>query len=72
PRLSGTLMRIGPNPRFPPPPHAEHHWFLGDGMMHGIRIEGGEARYSNRWVRTAKFRAEEAAGRALFGGWGYR
>jgi carotenoid cleavage dioxygenase len=29
------------------------HWFLGDGMVHGVRLERGRARwYRNRWVRT--------------------
>ena len=32
------------------------HWFIGDGMLHGVRIEDGEARsYRNRWVRTSLF-----------------
>ena len=29
------------------------HWFDGDGMLHGIRLDGGKAAwYRNRWVRT--------------------
>ena len=51
--LSGRYLRNGPNPITPPDP-ATYHWFTGDGMVHGIRIEGGEARwYRNRWVRSA-------------------
>ena len=34
--LSGKYARIGPNP-FNPDPRG-HHWFVGDGMVHGIRI----------------------------------
>jgi carotenoid cleavage dioxygenase len=31
----------------------KHHWFAGDGMVHGIRIERGRARwYRNRWIRS--------------------
>jgi carotenoid cleavage dioxygenase-like enzyme len=40
-----------PNPR-----QATAHWFTGDGMIHGVRIEGGRAAwYRNRWVRTDSF-----------------
>jgi carotenoid cleavage dioxygenase len=70
--LRGTLMRIGPNPHFPPPVPAEHHWFLGDGMIHAIRLGDGQCTYSNRWVRTRKWLAEEGAQRPLYSGWGYR
>ncbi|MGY6501229.1 MAG: carotenoid oxygenase family protein [Acidimicrobiales bacterium] len=49
--LSGRLLRTGPNPAGPV--GANHHWFLGDGMVHGIEIDGGRARsYRNRFVRT--------------------
>ncbi len=51
--LSGRYLRNGPNPILPPDP-ATYHWFTGDGMVHGIRIEDGKARwYRNRWVRSA-------------------
>jgi len=50
PALSGVFMRTGPNPMREPSPH----WFLGDGMVHGVRIEKGKARwYRNRYVDTA-------------------
>ena len=49
--LDGWYLRNGPNPRV-----AKGHWFTGDGMIHGIRIEGGRAAwYRNRWVRTESF-----------------
>lgn len=52
PELTGTYMRNGSNPKTGSSPH----WFFGDGMIHGVRIEGGEAKwYRNRWVRTKKF-----------------
>lgn len=51
PELDGWYLRNGPNPR-----QAGGHWFTGDGMIHGVRIEGGEAKwYRNRWVRTDSF-----------------
>ena len=52
--LNGRYLRNGPNPITPPDP-ATYHWFTGDGMVHGIRIEDGKARwYRNRWVRSAE------------------
>jgi carotenoid cleavage dioxygenase len=48
--LTGRLVRIGPNPKAVPDP-AAYHWFTGDGMVHGVRLEGGRATwYRNRWV----------------------
>ncbi len=48
--LNGALLRDGPNPIDPGP---GHHWFMGDGMVHGIKISDGRATaYRNRWVRT--------------------
>jgi carotenoid cleavage oxygenase len=51
PELDGLLLRNGPNPILDPDP-AAYHWFLGDGMLHGIELSDGRARYRNRWVRT--------------------
>ena len=48
--LQGTLLRNGPNPVDPGP---NHHWFMGDAMLHAIRLGNGQAKsYRNRWVRT--------------------
>jgi carotenoid cleavage dioxygenase len=50
--LDGRYLRIGPNPVRDP--GADYHWFLGDGMVHGVRIADGRAAwYRNRWVRSA-------------------
>ncbi len=52
PELDGHYVRIGPNP-VGPVNHASHHWFLGDGMVHGLRLQGGRALwYRNRWIRS--------------------
>lgn len=52
PELSGRYLRIGPNPM--PVPEGPYHWFLGDGMVHGVELTGGKASwYRNRWVRTS-------------------
>ncbi|MEO8813420.1 MAG: carotenoid oxygenase family protein [Caulobacteraceae bacterium] len=63
--LAGAFYRNGPNPQFDP--GGDYHWFAGDGMIHAFFIEGGKARYRNRYVRTPKWTAENAAGRKLFG-----
>ncbi|MCH2443537.1 MAG: carotenoid oxygenase family protein, partial [Acidimicrobiales bacterium] len=56
--LEGRWLRNGPNPRGVVDP-ATHHWFLGDGMIHGVRLRGGRAEwYRNRWVRGARMAAE--------------
>ena len=47
--LSGLYLRNGSNP----PTKTSPHWFLGDGMVHGLRIEKGKAAwYRNRYVQT--------------------
>ncbi|MCW2796910.1 carotenoid oxygenase family protein [Nocardioides sp.] len=49
--LDGRYLRIGPNPLADP--GQDYHWFLGDGMVHGVRIGDGRAQwYRNRWVRS--------------------
>jgi carotenoid cleavage oxygenase len=49
--LDGRYLRIGPNPV--DDRDDKHHWFLGDGMVHGVRIADGEAKwYRNRYVRS--------------------
>jgi len=68
--LRGALFRIGPNPQYEPREPKSHHWFGGDGMIHGFYIEDGRVRYSNRYVRTPKWELEHAHGRALFGSMG--
>ena len=50
-QLAGRYVRIGPNP-FKPDPRG-HHWFIGDGMVHGIRLNVGKAEwYRNRYIRS--------------------
>src|SRR3546814_3976929 len=65
--LRGALFRIGPNPQYEPRDPATHHWFGGDGMVHGFYVADGKARYRNRYVRTPKWELEHEHGRALFG-----
>ena len=52
PALEGRYLRNGSNPR----DGAAGHWFFGDGMLHGIRLQAGRAAwYRNRYVRTTKY-----------------
>lgn len=57
PELDGRYVRIGPNPR-----HGDakgHHWFVGDGMVHGVKLKGGKAEwYRNRYIRSNALAAE--------------
>jgi carotenoid cleavage dioxygenase-like enzyme len=49
PDLNGRFVRNGPNPHT----GASPHWFLGDGMLHGVELRDGAAHwYRNRYVRT--------------------
>lgn len=50
--LNGRYLRNGSNPIGEIDPDF-YHWFIGDGMVHGIRIRDGKAEwYRNRWVRA--------------------
>ena len=52
--LDGRYLRNGPNPMGPVDP-VTGHWFVGDGMVHGVRLRDGRAEwYRNRWVRSTK------------------
>ena len=68
--LDGRYLRIGPNPIAPDP--RSHHWFSGDGMVHGLRLQAGRALwYRNRWIRSrrvAELRGVEAAPGPRHGG----
>ena len=48
--LNGRYFRNGANPIT----GESAHWFLGDGMIHGVRLRDGKAEwYRNRWVQTS-------------------
>ncbi len=54
--LNGRYLRIGPNPMKLDDPKL--HLFLGEGMVHGVRLRDGRAEwYRNRWVRSASVAA---------------
>jgi len=64
--LAGLYVRNSPAPQFEP--LGRYHWFDGDGMVHGLRLENGRATFMNKWIRTKGFEAERAAGHALWRG----
>ena len=48
--LEGRYLRNGPNPAVAVD-GPTHHWFIGDGMVHGVHLRGGRAEwYRNRYV----------------------
>ena len=52
PQLNGLFLRIGPNPVGVENP-ALYHWFVGDGMVHALRIEKGQAKnFKSRFIAT--------------------
>jgi len=52
PELNGLFLRDGANPRS----KSSLHWFTGDGMLHGVRLEAGRALwYRNRYVQTLAY-----------------
>ena len=65
--LRGAYLRNGPNVKFPP--LGSYTYPLdGEGMIHGLWLADGRARYRNRYVLTKGLEAEMRAGRALYGG----
>ena len=63
--LSGVYARIGPNPL--KPNRSRYHWFIGDGMVHGLRLHAGQAEwYRSRYVGSNT--AHKALGRPILPG----
>ena len=65
PELTGLYVRNGSNPLRGTSPH----WFLGDGMVHGVALEDGKALwYRNRYVETGLWRNGGGLGAGAPGG----
>jgi carotenoid cleavage dioxygenase len=65
PELSGLYVRNGSNPVT----GDSSMWFFGDGMGHGVRLEGGKAVwYRNRYVQTPLVAARATFGQTPPGG----
>ncbi len=67
--IAGTYYLNGPA-RFSRGGLNYRHWLDGDGMVCALRFAGGPPHFTNRFVRSAKFVAEEQAGRPLFRAFG--
>jgi all-trans-8'-apo-beta-carotenal 15,15'-oxygenase len=63
--LRGTCYWNGPA-RFARGGLRYRHWLDGDGMVCALHFGAGGVRFANRFVRSAKWVAEEEAGRPLF------
>ena len=63
--LRGTYYLNGPA-RFTRAGLQYRHWLDGDGMVCALRFERGHVGFTNRFVRSHKFVAEETAGHPLF------
>lgn len=60
--LEGTLFVNGPG-EFEVGGRSLNHWFDALAMVRRVRIEGGRARYTNRFVRSEDFRIAREEGR---------
>lgn len=67
--LAGSLYRNGPAQMQYGDEYASH-WFDGDGLIHRIAIEDGQAVHKARFVETKKRREEQVAQRFLSPGFG--
>ena len=67
-RLSGTLYRNGPG-LYERAGVTKRNLLDGDGMIRATNFAEGKVRFRTRFVRTAKFEAEDKAGRFLYPTW---
>jgi all-trans-8'-apo-beta-carotenal 15,15'-oxygenase len=68
PQLRGTLYRNGPG-LFDRGGYRKRNLLDGDGMVQSFRFHDSGVHYRNRFVRTEKYRAEQAAGRFIYPSW---
>lgn len=64
--LNGAFYRIAPDHQFPPR-FPDEVPFNADGTISMFRFEQGRVHLKHRYVQTERFKAERAAGRALYG-----
>ena len=67
--LKGVLYRNGPA-RHEIGDFRYHHWFDGDGMIQAFEISADGITHKAKMIRTHKFKRENAAGHALYPGFG--
>ena len=64
--IDGAFFRAVPDPAYPPK-FEDEIVLSGDGMVSKFAIRDGKVNFAIRYVETARYKAEKAAGRALFG-----
>jgi carotenoid cleavage dioxygenase len=64
--LDGAFYRVAPDRQFPPL-FTDDVPFNADGTVSAFRFSNGKVSLRHRYVQTARYKAERAAGRALFG-----
>ncbi|WP_200821236.1 carotenoid oxygenase family protein [Oceanicoccus sp. KOV_DT_Chl] len=67
--LEGVYIRNGTNTQFENT-NSRMHMFNGAGMLHQLQIKDGVATYSNTYVRTPRFKIEDAAGDEIYSQFG--
>jgi carotenoid cleavage dioxygenase-like enzyme len=65
-QLNGTFHRVHPDAQFAPK-YENDQFFNGDGMVSLFRFHDGKVDFRQRYAQTDKWKAERAAGKALFG-----
>lgn len=64
--IDGAFFRAVPDPAYPPK-FEDEIVLSGDGMISKFAIRDGKVNFAIRYVETARYKAEKAAGRAVFG-----
>jgi len=64
--LNGMFVQNSPNPYYAP--QQPYHWFDGDGMIHAVHIENGQASYRNRYIQTEGLIREKTNGGPIWKG----
>ena len=64
--LDGAFYRVAPDHQYPPR-FLDDVPFNADGTVSTLRFKDGRVSLRHRYVQTERFKAERAAGRALFG-----
>jgi hypothetical protein len=65
PELNGAYLRNGTNTQFDEI-DSLRHMFNGAGMLHQVQIKDGQATYSNTYIRTPRFEAQQAHSEEIY------
>lgn len=63
--LEGRFLRNGPNPSLEQWGNTRYHEFEGDGMIHSVHLQDGQATYANRFIQTKRKMLQQEKGRPL-------